>query len=443
MTVFIYGGVSDNQYNTIKNNLMGQVFEYLQDKNIILIHNAISDIIFNSSFDYTKILANNIKFSNKFFNDIFQQAKIKPITFTNKELLFYCSYLNCLNENLFNKFVVDNNGFLNQLILSIRNNKYLTSYTKNLANELYDKYLQLINPLIKDEFEKIFDDFNTEGLIFIPTGSNSNILLSKNYNVLYVCNDYVNKFLYNQDLSQNDFKLNWSDVLYYNGNKIESLYKLDLNNLFNIFQLFKENYNFHKHNFKILKLISSLNLEHYQKNFIEALNKNCMQIKYVNASEQNKLWDIFIKLFKINTSSLNNQCSYVKSDAKVLELKQELINDILTIYNFETKTKSEQGKLFLILSGIFARYSSASFFGVSDDSPRAIRYFAYGLMKAAYNLDNKIFSNNLFIDWTGRFLGIDNAFTCTSVLSSLIIEYCKKFNDYYTTYSGIIPIAWT
>ena len=63
-------------------------------------------------------------------------------------------------------------------------------------------------------------------------------------------------------------------------------------------------------------------------------------------------------------------------------------------------------------------------------------------MKAAIGIDKKICNDLVYKDLESRFLGTNEAFTCTAVLSSKILQYCKKFPDYNQLLSGIIPTMW-
>ncbi len=96
------------------------------------------------------------------------------------------------------------------------------------------------------------------------------------------------------------------------------------------------------------------------------------------------------------------------------------------------------------MSGIFVKYSSSSFFGIESDSPTSIRYYALALMNKALELDENIIpayhQNNNDNNWKHKLLGINNAFTCTALLSAEILLHCKQeFPDIANT---IIPPAW-
>jgi uncharacterized protein YjbI with pentapeptide repeats len=413
----------DAKYVNLKNNLMSQVFDYLKDKDISLIHNALSNIIINS-FDYTKALSSNPEFSNNFFNISYKKGNVQAINFSTKEAIFYLNILKNLSEESFNNFVLENNGFFNQLIFRTRNNEEIKDDIKKIAKDLYNNYLVLIDEKMSQAIYNTYyyDDWSINGLIFT---SKENQCIQ----YLYVSNEYVNKFLYKITDPENTNTDSWKNIIYFKNNEVQTCESLNFNELFNTFKLFQANYKFETENAKFIKLIDLLNLDIYRDSFVDAINKKFSDVKYVAANFQISLQGIF-----------NNFFSKENKNEIQLKLTNKHINDILNAYNFQLKPDTEKAKLLLILSGIFAKYSSSSFFGTEYDSPIAIRYYAYGLMEASYSLAQNIFPNNdnSFKTWKNNFLGINQAFTCTAVLSDLIIKHCKKFNDY----TGIIPPAW-
>ena len=89
---------------------------------------------------------------------------------------------------------------------------------------------------------------------------------------------------------------------------------------------------------------------------------------------------------------------------------------------------------------MFSKYSSNDFFGTEQVSPDAIRYYAYALLSKAKELDPNIITDNQFEDWKNRFLGLENAFTCTAVLSNTMIDYARA--HFVDVINAILPSVW-
>jgi hypothetical protein len=94
----------------------------------------------------------------------------------------------------------------------------------------------------------------------------------------------------------------------------------------------------------------------------------------------------------------------------------------------------------LALSTVFTRYSSSTIFGTESDSPQMLRYYAYALMEKAHNLDHTLIGQDKFNDWKDRLLGTGNAFTCTALLSDMMIAHAKEHCN--GTLKKIQPSAW-
>ncbi len=97
----------------------------------------------------------------------------------------------------------------------------------------------------------------------------------------------------------------------------------------------------------------------------------------------------------------------------------------MQIYNANNiLTLKEKAQILLCLALVFVKYTSTRYFGVEDDSPLMLRYYAYALMKKVHELDSTIIGSN-FQPWTNKLLGLEGAFQCTAVLYNSMKEHCE------------------
>lgn len=109
------------------------------------------------------------------------------------------------------------------------------------------------------------------------------------------------------------------------------------------------------------------------------------------------------------------------------------------MFNLDLEDEKIKSQTLLSLATVFSRYSSSSVFGKEDESPQVLRDYAYALMSKENELNPEITEGN-FNDWKDRRFGLNNAFACTAVLSSIMIEYAKyNFNE---VISQITPPVW-
>ena len=145
---------------------------------------------------------------------------------------------------------------------------------------------------------------------------------------------------------------------------------------------------------KFIKLLNLLKLESYETEFLEAIKYKSYKCDYTTKHHQerlNKIFNLFFQPVVDDNNESIEPCVLVGESAKdKLNIKDEHINDIFNSYEFINKSDKEKVQLLLILSGIFATFSSFWFFGTEYNSPTALRYYAYGLMKAAQKLNNTI-----------------------------------------------------
>ena len=165
--------------------------------------------------------------------------------------------------------------------------------------------------------------------------------------------------------------------------------------------------------------------EHGELNrlFIAATNQKHSTVKFVDDDSVSRLNAVFEPLYP---------------EGKLIPAHYQ---HILSAYNLTDASPQEQAKTLFCLSAAFARYSSSAIFGTENDSPSVLRGYAEALMQKAWELSPEIFpSREQFTDWSNRFHGLRNAFTCTSVVAGDMQRHARAhFPD---VLSSILPLAW-
>ncbi len=131
-----------------------------------------------------------------------------------------------------------------------------------------------------------------------------------------------------------------------------------------------------------------------------------------------------------------------ENTARQIALTDNHIEAIFTTYQMLNEDNTQKAIILFLLSGIFAKFSSSSFFGTEEDSPAGLRYYAYRLLKRAHQLSDKVVCITTFTDLENRFFGIEGAFTCTQVISTIIITQCKNLRQFDEFAESLIPPAW-
>ncbi|WP_180560533.1 pentapeptide repeat-containing protein [Arsenophonus endosymbiont of Apis mellifera] len=293
------------------------------------------------------------------------------------------------------------------------------------VNKLYEKYLKL--PEIEQQLQyrqikDIFGDY--EGNADWADKYATNYLLlspTKPGRVLVVSESIFTRMLHL------DWDTKWDNiVLFQDGNclspaeyNLSQCYKQD-------FPLFATPFINCENQITFNRLIESFDLNHqYKQYFLEAIKSNSYSTKLIADTHQQALIKIFSPL-------LDFQQGY--------SLKKQNYDQIINLYNLTSSTDREKAEHLLALSTVFNRYSSSTIFGTESDSPQMLRYYAYALMEKAHNLDHTLIGQDKFNDWKDRLLGTGNAFTCTALLSDMMIAHAKEHCN--GTLKKIQPSAW-
>ncbi len=165
--------------------------------------------------------------------------------------------------------------------------------------------------------------------------------------------------------------------------------------------------------------------EHGELNrqFIAATNQKNSSVKFIDDASVSRLNAVFEPLLPEG------------------KLSPAHYQHILSAYNLTDASPQEQAKTLFCLSTTFAHYSSSAIFGTEHDSPPVLRGYAEALMQKAWELSPEIFpSREKLTDWSNRFHGLHNAFTCTSIVAGDMQRHARAhFPD---VLSSILPLAW-
>src|SRR5471032_3674755 len=194
------------------------------------------------------------------------------------------------------------------------------------------------------------------------------------------------------------------------------------------FPLFNDPYQHMQNSAKFLLLLKALNLGSLETPFVSAAGATHSATKLVSATHQKTLKGIFAPKLTYSPGAGR----YGLNDAHYEEL--------LGAYGLASASDGEKGKTLLCLAALFTKYSSSAVFGTETESPEVLSQYAYALMAKAHSLDGSLVNAATFANWTNRLLGLNKAFTCSAVLSNLMVEHIRS--RFPAVLWGIMPPAW-
>src|SRR5476651_1738421 len=203
-----------------------------------------------------------------------------------------------------------------------------------------------------------------------------------------------------------------------------------LNTLFaNDFPLFNGPYQHVQNSAKFLLLLKALNLGGLEAAFVCAAGAKYSATKLVDDDAQIRLGEIFHP--KLVSSPLQPRGN---------GLEEAHYGELIHAYNLTQASSTDKAKTLLCLAALFTKYSSSAVFGTEHESPQLLRHYAYALMEKAHGLDESLVDKGTLANWTNRLLGLKGAFTCSAVLSNLMVEHIRS--RFPEVLSGIMPPAW-
>lgn len=428
-TLFHTISTIDDKYAEIKTDLMTQVVESIERDDININSAIFPRKSFLNNIGLKDFYMNNEKiksFAEKLVKTVLTDANDKVILDKlSPEALSLCVKIIAQTKNHadLKEHLIDNNGSFIQLMVVCNNNYNLE--VQHQARSLYNTYLNIDE--VKSYTEK--EEFgNGEREADWSDKNNLNyILISKNKAII-IDHENISKMLH---LDKTDTDIKWDNFYLYNNNKCQSAGNINYNELFcNDFKVFGDSYIFDLNKASFVKLLSTLKLSDYNDRFNSVLSGEPVpdELKLVGNEDQLKLNNIFEKLLTRPNDS-----------AKETMLKSDHYEEILSVFNLGSTDEKIKSQTLLSLATVFSKYSSSSVFGTENESPQVLRDYAYALMSKANELNPEVTGGN-FNDWKNRLLGLNNAFTCTAVLSSVMIEHAK--NNFNEVISQIIPPVW-
>ncbi|WP_336192703.1 pentapeptide repeat-containing protein [Hafnia paralvei] len=428
-TLFNTIGTIDDKYAEIKTNLMAQIVESIE-RNGIDINSAVfprKSFLNNIGLKYFYMNNEKIKsFAEKLVKSELVDANDKVILDKlSPEALSLCikTISQTKNHADLKEYLIDNNGSFIQLMVVCNNNDNLK--VQNQARSLYKTYLNIDE--VKTYTEK--EEFgNGEKEPDWSDKNNLNYILINKDKTIIIDHENLSKMLH---LDATDTGVKWDNFYLYNNNECQAAGDINYKELFcNDFKVFGDSYSFDLNKASFANLLSTLKLSDYNDRFNSVLSGQPVpdELKLIGTEDQLKLNNIFEKVLTRPNDS-----------AKETMLKSDHYEEILSVFNLDSTDEKITSQTLLSLATVFSKYSSSSVFGTENESPQVLRDYAYALMSKANELNPEVTGGN-FNDWKDRLLGLNNAFTCTAVLSSIMIEHAKdNFNE---VISQIIPPVW-
>ncbi|HGJ5891411.1 MAG TPA: pentapeptide repeat-containing protein [Arsenophonus apicola] len=416
----------DEKYNKIKITLVHQLMNSLDNsaEEVSLLSvvepllNTLAKAPYNQDPDIINWLNNNI------LPLYLTQYNISMMPILDDPLV--ATLLTCMYTKP--ELMFSHNGAFIQLISQIMAGD---SSLKEQTKTLYDFYLQdrriALYTMMPDfgNYAGNSDWSNKDAYNFI--------LLSPQQNSHYAMMMSQNQLQQMVGIQAQKVDINWHNFYLYQGQENIGPADYQLDDLFqHHFKLFMPNYRFQQQRAKFSKLLTTLQLGDLQSTFQTATKQRTSQIKLIDFYSQNKLAAIFNNKFM----------PYTENDAAGYRLTDGYRQQLLQAYNLSNADRSKQAETLLTLAAVFSKYSSSAIFGTGTESPNALRYFAFALMEQAHQLAPQTFAcEEQYQDWSDRLLGYNNAFSCTAVLSTIMVEHIK--NHFPTTLASIMPPAWS
>ncbi len=323
--------------------------------------------------------------------------------------------------------MVSHNGAFIQLISQVMAGE---SSHKEQVETLYNSYLQdnRVEPYTKGDFgdyagKPDWSDKDANNFILLSAQHDSHYAMTMSQNQLQ-------RMLGIQSAQPEN--INWHGFYLYQGQKNIGLADYQLDDLLeHHFKLFASNYLFQQQQAKFCQLLATLDLGEWQATFETATNQSSSAIKLIDFGSQAKLAAIFDNKFK----------QYIENGVIGYRLTDQYKQQLLVAYQLTAADTNTQAETLLSLAAVFSKYSSSAIFGTETESPNTLRYFAFALMEQAHQLSPQTFENEAqYKDWTNRLLGHEREFTCSAVLSNMMVTYIKA--HFPTIIAGIMPPAW-
>lgn len=176
------------------------------------------------------------------------------------------------------------------------------------------------------------------------------------------------------------------------------------------------------------RLFITLNMGDYQQKFLNAMNIKPTE-KMVEEPYSSALKTIFDPLI----TNLGDEP--IITDTHFAQLLDD--------FRARDNTPEEQAAILLSLSTLFVKYSSSSIFGTEYDSPMPLRSYAAALLIKATQIFPGLLTAEERTNYRNRMLGLEAAFSCTDILTQIMISKIKNGSvAMRTAFERVIPQLW-
>ncbi len=418
----------DDKYPGLKINLIHQILDSFENKvdieDSIFPKSVMINMLFSKQFYIQdkkislfcdKLLEKEIIVANK---------KLLLKSFNNGTLLFLLDTISHSAEsNKQNFYMMDNNGFFNQLMVLCVHHDSVEIREK--SRDIYSNYVKL------DQIKTYAEKFEYGNGNKQPDWSDKNIfnyiLINKDKAIII---DHMN-FAGMLHFSKERNKIKWDCFFFYCADQCQSKKTINYSELFNEqFKIFSHSYQYDLNKSSFEKLIDTLNLCEYESRFksVIAGKPVSQENKLIEIKDQLRLQEIFQDIIAPENDN-----------PKETILKTAHIEALLNVFQLESASDKVKAQTFVSLAALFAKYSSSAIFGTEEQSPQVLRDYSYALMNKANELDSEVLGNKFGL-WKNHLLGLNDAFTCTAVLSTEMIYHAhENFDD---VISALSPPIW-
>lgn len=161
--------------------------------------------------------------------------------------------------------------------------------------------------------------------------------------------------------------------------------------------------------------------------FLSARQQRLSEEKLIGSTNNTNLLMVFAPRLRISQGH----------DVFILDEKH--CQTLLKTFKFAGKSPTDQAKMLLSLATFFIKSAGEHIFGTREESPEAIRIYAWALMNKAYQLDRTIFKSGIE-DWSNVLLSAREHPQNSDILARTMIEHHKlEFPD---VLAEIFPPAW-
>lgn len=356
-------------------------------------------------------------------------------------------------------FMLKNNGFFVQLIYRCTNHS--DSATRQIAEDLYDSYLNLpelsehkkilaetfmvdngLRGLDVDGYGKKIDD---SVYLFVHQSSGATaldgfVLAGKDIDGIL-----LNRLAYTWPttgfLTEKDGQLS-----------VTSAREFDAAIALARFPLFVASVKLKLKNNPLAGLLDLLDLNYardpdpsvsithnYRHDFNHGLSFNGSSSKLIDDEHQTALGIIFGRYLHYPAAVPPD----LRSTPTLTQAHTKQIYQLFKLTEGTPARKLESARKLFCLAAIFTRLSSLDYFGVDGASPVAIRDYAAALLQHAHFLDSSVCGEK-YQAMRNRLLGIDGAFSCTSVLyTSLMVPHANSLPDFAAIFAKFKPQGWS